>query len=87
MASGTDWKKLLDARYPSYKVEVEAFIDSLSVSNSNELSAQKVFEAIQFNDEVDNNLKLLYSEAIYGTDKEVKARIKNRMSNFKQGFV
>ena len=87
MASGTNWKKLLEGRYPSYKAEVEAFVESLSVSNSNEVSAQKVFEAIQFNDEIDDNLKLLYSEAIYGSDKEVKARIKNRMSNFKRGLM
>ena len=86
MATSSEWKKLLDARYPSYKVEVRAFLDSLDVSNSNEISAEKV-DAIKFDEDVDDNLKLLYSEAIYGSDKEVKARIKNRMANFKRGLM
>ena len=69
MASSTDWKKLLEARYASYKVEVQAFIDSLEVSNSNEICVEKVFEVIQFDEAVDDSLKLLYLEALYGSDK------------------
>ena len=87
MASPIDWSKLLDAWYPSYKAEVEAFLESLEVSNSNEIIIGKVFDAICYNDDVDNNLKLLYSEAVYGSDKQVKLRIKSRMSNFRWALV
>ena len=86
MASGEDWSKLIKARYPSYKVEVEAFLDSLSVSNSTELSIAGIFDAIKYEDHVDDNLKLLYGEAVMGTDKDVKARIKSRVSNFKRAL-
>ena len=86
MASSTDWSSLLDAQYPSYKVEVEAFLDSLEVSNSNEIYIDIIFQAIRYRPEVDDNLKLLYGEAVYGTDKDVKTRIKNRISNFKRGL-
>ena len=83
MASGMDWSKLLEARYPSYRVEVEAFLDSLEVSNSNEIIIGKVFEAIRYHNDVDDNLKLLYGEAVHGINKQVKLRIKRRMSNFR----
>ena len=86
MGTPVDWTKLREARYPSYKVEVEAFLDSLSVSNSNEVTIAKVFDAIKYNDDVDDNLKLLYGEAVFGTDKQVKLRIKNRIANFRRGL-
>ena len=86
MDSKTQWTQLLEARYPSYKVEVDAFLDSLSVSNSNDITIAKVFEAIRYDDHVDDNLKLLYAEAVFGTDKQVKLRIKNRISNFRRGL-
>ena len=86
MASSPDWSKLLEARYPSYKVEVEAFLESLSVSNSNEITISKVFEAIRYDDDVDDNLKLLYGEAVFGIDKQVKLCIKNRIANFRRAL-
>ena len=86
MASGEDWSKLIKARYPSYKVEVEAFLDSLSVSNSTELSIAGIFDAIKYEDHVDDNLKLLYGEAVMVTDTDVKARIKSHVSNFKRAL-
>ena len=86
MGSPVDWTPLLDARYPSYTAEVNAFLESLSVSNSNEITIAKVFEAIRYDDRIEDNLKLLYREAVFGTDKQVKLRIKNRMSNFRRGL-
>ena len=87
MASSVDWSKLLEARYPSYRVEVEAFLDSLEVSNSNDIIIGKVFEAIRYHNDVDDNLKLLYGEAVYGSDEQVKLHIKSRMSNFRRALV
>ena len=82
MAEEIDWPKLLDTRYHSYNVEVTAYLDSLHIANSSEVSIQKIYEAIKDDPEVDANLKLLYKEAVNGTNKAVKNRMKNRMSNF-----
>ena len=86
MAEGIDWNKILEGRYPSYKVEVLAFLDSLDISSSNEISAENVYEAIKDDPNVLDNLKLIYKEALYGTNKKAKARISNRMANFKRGL-
>ena len=86
MASQQDWKGLLKKNYPSYKVEVEAFLDSVDIATSNEISASKVYDAIKDVPEVNANLKSLYREALFGFDKEVRARIKNRMSNFRRNL-
>ena len=87
MAAPTDWKKLCDARYPSYKVEVSAFLDSLEISSSTEISMQKIYYAIRDDNNVCSDLKLLYKEAIFGNEKLVKARIKNRIGNFRRGLM
>ena len=86
MASNTDWNELLDKKYPSYKIEVQAYLDSLDVANSIEVSTQFIFEKIVEDDNVSDQLKQLYREALFGTNKEVKSRIKNRVCNFKRGL-
>ena len=86
MASFINWSELLDQRYPSYKVEVNAFLDSLEVASSPEITIEKVYLAIKDDPQVNDNLLALYHEAIYGTNKDVKLRMKNRMSNFKRGL-
>ena len=83
MASVIDWSSLLEKKYSSYKVEVNAFLDSLDIANSIEISIQHIYEAIKGDCKVNENLKALYCEAINGTNKEVKNRIRNRVSNFK----
>ena len=87
MATPIDWKKLCDARYPSYKVEVTAFLESLEISSSTDISMQKIYYAIRDDSNVCNDLKLLYKEAIFGNERLVKARIKNRIGNFRRGLV
>ena len=86
MASNDDWKSILREKFPSYKIEVEAFLDSLEVATSSEISASKVYEAIRNKSEVNATLKSIYHEALYGTNKLAKARIKNRMGNFKRNL-
>ena len=65
---------------------MEAFLEGLDVSNSNEILVEIIFEAIRCNDTIPENLKLLYGEAANGTDREVKARMKGRVANFKRGL-
>ena len=86
MASGIDWSSLLEKKYSSYKVEVNAFLDSLDIANSIEISIQHIYEAIKGDSKVHENLKALYCEAINGTNREVKNRIRNRVSNFKRAL-
>ena len=84
MAQQVDWADLLKKIYPSFTVEVEAFLDTAHISKSADVSIENVYEAIRNDDEVSANLKLLYHESIYGTNKEVKARIRNRIANFRR---
>ena len=86
MASDKDWKVVLKAKFPSYKVEVEAFLSSLEIATSSDISAAKCYDAIRDLPDVNENLKSLYKEALFGKDKDVKARIKNRMSNFRRNL-
>ena len=68
MASDEYWKVLLKKNYPSYKVEVDAFLNSLEIATSNEISASKVYQAIKHLPEVNDDLKSLYREALFGTN-------------------
>ena len=86
MANAINWKELIRARYPSYKVEVNAFLESLEVSSSSDISIEKVYEAIKDDPQVNSNLILLYWEAAFGSNKDVKVHMKSRMSNFKRGL-
>ena len=79
-----EWAPLLKAKYPSYTVEVQAFLDSLDIATSSEISMEKIFEAIREDPKVNENLKYLYMEAIFGSNKDVRARIKNRVANFRR---
>ena len=83
MAGLIDWSGLLEKKYPSYKVEVNAFLDSLDVAYSVEVSTEMIYQAIRLDGQVNENLKELYHEAIYGVNEDVKKRIKNRGTNFK----
>ena len=82
MACEVDWSQILEGHYPSYKVEVLAYLDSLDISSSNEISIEYIYEKIKSDHNVGDNLKLLYHEAVFGQNKAVRARMKNRVSNF-----
>ena len=84
MASKINWAALLEKKYPSYTVEVNAFLDSADESKSTDVSIQNIYQAIRNDPKVDSNLKILYHETIYGTNKDVKLRIRNRVANFRR---
>ena len=71
------WDKLLKAKYISYKVEVQAYLDSLEIATSSDISMAHIYESICSDSKVHPNLKLLYKEALHGTNKDVKSRIRN----------
>ena len=84
MASSTFWDEILVRKYPSFKIEIQAFLDSLDVASSTEVSTDFIYQRIRGSPVVNENLKLLYREAIYGTNKLVKLRIKNHITNFRR---
>ena len=77
---------LLKGKYPSYKIEIDTYLDSLDIATSSDISAAKIYDAIRDLAEVNKNLKKLYREALFGSNKDVKARIKSRISNFRRNF-
>ena len=84
MANNICFTDLLEKKYPSYTVEVNAFLNSLDVASSTEVSIDQIYQAIRYDKNVDANLKLFYHEAIYGSDKNVKKRITNRVVHFRR---
>ena len=84
MAGQVNWEDLLRERFPTYKVEEDAFIDSLEVANSTEVYIERIYEAIKNDSSVHINLKMLYHEACAGGNKDVVKRIKNRISNIRR---
>ena len=77
-----DLEALWKQKYNSYKVEVEAYLNSLVVATSSDISMLHIYEAIAEDDKVNSYLKSLYKEACFGNNKDVKSRIRNRISNF-----
>ena len=84
MASAGIWEELLERKYPSYTVEVNAFLDTAHVSKSTDVSILNIYHAIRNDMQVDNDLKMLYHESIYGSNKDIKTRIRNRVANFRR---
>ena len=84
MASNVDWEEILRDRYATFKVEEQAFLDSLKICNSTEISTERIYDAIKGDPDVPANLKLMYREAVFGTNQQVKNRIKNRLGNIRR---
>ena len=82
MADNVDWADLLEKKYPSYKVEVQAFLDTAHISRSTDVSMNEIYNIICDDPNVSDTLKMLYHEAIFGSNKDVKNRICNRVANF-----
>ena len=84
MASNIDWALVLRDRFATFKVEENAFVESLKICNSTEVAIERIYEAIKEDDAVPRNLKLMYREAIFGDNEKVKGRIRNRISNIRR---
>ena len=84
MARQVNFSQFLEKKYPSYTTEVTAFLNSLEIASSCEVSLDYIYQAIKDDKNVDENLKLLYYESIYGSNKDVKKRMMNRMVHFRR---
>ena len=78
MASATDWEKILQGKFKFYDVEKLIYTENRNKSNSPEVMARFISNSLNPGD-VPDNLKDLYHEAIYGSDKKVKQRIIKRV--------
>ena len=84
MAAQLDWERLLKERFPIFKVEEQAYIESLDIATSTEVYIERIYFAIRTDVNVPENLKALYEEASRGGDKDVVKRIKNRIGNIRR---
>ena len=84
MAGQVNWEQILKDRFPTYKVEEDAFLDSLEVAHSMEVYMQRIYEAIRNDNTVHVHLKMLYREAVDGGNNDVVKRIRNRISNIRR---
>ena len=80
-----DWTEILKPSYNTYKCEEDAYIEISKITIDNEIAMEFVYEnAVRDNAEVCSNLRMIYAEAINGTNKDVRRRVLSRMSNFKR---
>ena len=84
MAGAWNWQEILRERFPTFKVEEDAFIECLDIACSTEVYIEQIYEAIKNVNHVPNNLKALYHKAMLNGDKDVVKRIKNRISNIRR---
>ena len=84
MASFIDWDEVLRDRYATFKLEEQGFEESLEICNSTDVSAEKIYYTIRDADEIPENLKMMYREAVFGHNEKVRNRIKNRISNMRR---
>ena len=69
-----DWKAILKQKFKLYDVEKSIYIASHDKSNNPEVYAKLICDSLRDGD-VPGNLRKLYREAVYGNNKDVKARI------------
>ena len=73
MAAQVNWEELLKMKHPSYTVEVNASLANTCISRCTDVSIQKIYSFICDDKNVSENLKMLYHETIYGTNKDVRS--------------
>ena len=84
MASNIDWDVIMRDRFTTFKLEENTFVESLKICNSNEVAAERIYDAIKDDSDIPENLKLMYREAVFGENEAVKRRIKNRITNMRR---
>ena len=84
MAAQVNWEEILKDRFPTYKVEEDAFLDSVHIASSVDVYMERIYAAILNDPSVHENLKMMYREAIIGGNSDVVKRIKNRISNIRR---
>ena len=75
---GDEWGQSLKSKYRPFDVETSIYTESFNVANGPLMFAQYICDALRPGD-VPDNLKKLYTEAVYGSNPKVRARIVSHM--------
>ena len=73
-----DWQQILKGKWKPFDVEKSLYVDSENKANSVEEKAKIICDGIREGD-VPENLKKIYTEAVYGSNEKVKARVISRV--------
>ena len=73
-----EWDEILKGKWKAYDVEKSLYIYSVSRVNSPEGRAKIICDGLR-PDDVPENLRKLYDEAVYGSNEKVRTRILGRM--------
>ena len=82
-SSNPHWAALLAKSYKIIDLETEVYRTKQRCANGNEMFAKYICDAMK-EGEVNDNLRQLYNEAVYGTDEFVRARILKRIYSVRQ---
>ena len=55
------------------------FLDNILTSNGVDVIAKRIYEVIKDAQDIEEKLKLLYRQGLFGSDAKIKRRLRNRM--------
>ena len=73
-----NWEPLIKRRYRFYPDELQLYAESKSLGNEPMIYAKHICDGLK-EGQASNDLRLLYQEAVYGTDPDVKKRVISRV--------
>ena len=79
-----DWVPLINKRYRIYAEERQLYSESKHFGNDPMIYAKGICDGLR-EGEVSDSLRLLYQEAVYGSDPDVKKRIISRVYTIGRG--
>ena len=82
------WTKILKQPYTRSACEENSFrqVYLRDKKMNNDVIIKRVYDLIKSDPNTQTNLKKLYYEAIYGSNKAVQKRIRDRISYFKRDY-
>ena len=87
MANKINLDEICAATYKASTVEIEALRKAYYQNKTdNEYLMKEVFKVIEYDDTVAEGLKIMFREAIFGDNKYVRKRVKDRVSKMKSAF-
>ena len=72
------WESVLKSKFKAFDVEKSLYSQNRSKANTPEMYAKYICDGLRDGD-VPDNLRKMYTEAVYGTDAKVKKRIFKRI--------
>ena len=79
MASSSGNTSIRQERLYLLELEEAIFLEVILTSSCADVIAKSIYEVIKDGDEIFQGLKDLYRQGLFGTDKKIKKRLRNRM--------